>query len=161
MIELTAGIEPPARELESNDPVVFGVCGGSINRGAEAAVLADKIVFRDPTGTAAEGSNRNANLLRDQKVHQPLQGWHADAVDLFRNAVLDQGSRLPHEHDARLVPRIERPFGHQKREGSPRRIICPVGCYVKQPCHVLSSLYRLSLPYERRRMKHLNDLSSH
>jgi hypothetical protein len=64
---MTYGNDYPSKRcggaLVCNDTIVFGMGGGGVNRSAETAVLTDEIVFRDPTGTAAEASNRNPDIL--------------------------------------------------------------------------------------------------
>jgi hypothetical protein len=47
----------------SNLPVVFSMSVGGIHWRAEATILADKVLLSDPTGPAAEPSNRDSDLL--------------------------------------------------------------------------------------------------
>jgi hypothetical protein len=49
-------------KLKAHHPVVFSVEVGGIHRSAEAAILANKVLFSDPTGPAAESSNRDSDL---------------------------------------------------------------------------------------------------
>jgi hypothetical protein len=48
--------------LETHHPVVFSVEVGGIHWSAEGAILANKVLFSDPTGPTAESSNRDSNL---------------------------------------------------------------------------------------------------
>jgi hypothetical protein len=50
-------------KLEAHHPVVFSISVGGIHWSAEATILADKVLLGDPTGPAAESSNRNSNLM--------------------------------------------------------------------------------------------------
>jgi hypothetical protein len=50
-------------KLEAHHPVVFSVEVGGIHWSAEGAILADEVLFSDPTGPAAESSNRDSNLM--------------------------------------------------------------------------------------------------
>jgi hypothetical protein len=49
-------------KLKAHHPIVFSVKVGGIHWSAEAAILADKVLFSDPTGPAAESSNRDSDL---------------------------------------------------------------------------------------------------
>jgi hypothetical protein len=121
--------------LEAYHPVIFGMGVGGIYGSPKAAVLAGKIFLGDPTGPTAESSNRDPNLLGNQKVHQLLQRWNADAMDLLRDVVLDQGRSLSHEDNARLMAGIYGSLGHEKGEGCRRGVIGAVGTNVKYSCH--------------------------
>jgi hypothetical protein len=57
-----------ARRLEGDDAVVLHVRVHRVHRCAEAAVLTDEVVLRDPTGTAAEASDADADAALDQEV---------------------------------------------------------------------------------------------
>ncbi len=50
-------------KLKAHHPVVFSMSVGGIHRSAEAAILADKVLLSDPTGPAAESSNRDSDLV--------------------------------------------------------------------------------------------------
>jgi hypothetical protein len=75
--------------LEAHHPVVLGMSFRRIDWGAKAAVLAFKVLLRDPTGTAAHSSNRDPDFVSKKEVHQLLQGWYADPVDLRSDAIFD------------------------------------------------------------------------
>ena len=62
--------DAPASGLVRNYPVVFSVGVGGIDGSAEARILSGKVVLGDPTGPAAESSNRDANIFLHQKRHQ-------------------------------------------------------------------------------------------
>ena len=57
---------------EGDDAVVFRMRGGGVNRCTEAAVLAFEVAFRDPTGPAAEPSNRDPDLAAVEELRQLL-----------------------------------------------------------------------------------------
>ena len=50
-------------KLKAHHSVVFSVKVGGIHRSAEATILADEVLLGDPTGPAAESSNRDSDLM--------------------------------------------------------------------------------------------------
>jgi hypothetical protein len=80
---------PSLEMLVAHHPVVFSVSVRRIDWGAKAAVLAFKVLLRDPTGTATESSNSNPDFASNEEVHQLLQGRNADPVDLCGDAIFD------------------------------------------------------------------------
>ncbi len=50
-------------KLKAHHPIVFSVEVGSIHRSAKAAILTNKVLLSDPTGPAAESSNRDSDLV--------------------------------------------------------------------------------------------------
>ena len=75
--------------LEAHHPVVLSVKVRRIYWGAKAAVLAFKVLFRDPTGTATHPSNGDPDFASNQEVHQLLQGRDADPMNLCNDAIFD------------------------------------------------------------------------
>jgi len=58
--------------LKRDDPVVLGMGVGGVHRRAKPCVLTLEVLLRDPTGTAAEPSNRNPDVPGHEEVHQFL-----------------------------------------------------------------------------------------
>jgi hypothetical protein len=53
---------------------------GSIDWRTKPAVFADKIVLRDPTGTAAQASNGNPDLLCYEEIPQLFQAIYSSLI---------------------------------------------------------------------------------
>ena len=98
--------------LKGYDAIVLRVSVGAIYRGSELGVLACQVLFRDPTGTGTEASNRYRDFIRYEELHQLRQRRYAHAVNLLGDMVLYQRRRLSHENEARLVSPLDGPLGH-------------------------------------------------
>src|SRR6266540_3735426 len=121
--------------LESHDSVIAGIGVRGIYRGAEAAVLSGKVVFRDPEGAAARLANRDPDVPLSKEVHQLLQWWHSNTLDLGSNVVFDQRCGLHHQDDSGLMPCVDNSLCLHEGESGPGGIFCSMCRNEKDLCH--------------------------
>src|SRR5262249_21192744 len=101
----------------------------------EAGIEELEIVFRDPTGPAAQASNVYGDPVLERELDQLLERRQPDGRYGVRDGRPGEDRAVSGENDLRLVPGLHESLGHEPRQAGPCWVLRAVRAVNEDACH--------------------------